>query len=536
MILKLARRDPGSVLGLAFIGTYLVVMYLVVLLIEQTRMNPGNWLWNEMAMFAGLMFYLKPQRRATLWEAALPIPARQLFLARTLSRMAMVWIPMMACGSLTMLLKGAEWSSVGATLACGAGLTLAILLPQAVRVQELVIPWWLVAMIWAAVAAAGLLTWWLLPAAVTLTLFALASAGAFVRIWMTLPLSFQTAPLEAAGGREITRSRSTTALPWWPVVRSLQWASLGFLPMIAVLASQNVGLFGCLFGVFGMEGSRPRTRWLDSLPLSHRARLLINLIPVLVIVVGGTALGLHFATDNYPVMAWDPATLAAGLPAPPAVAVSLEYWKHAQGGIAPLIQSPWGETFRPAIRSVFGYKLYDPYSSGPDNSHRFFDWQYERATEVVYGRSLTAPQLNAARKAGLRPITTRARMQILNLAAATLFVLVLIFLRELFRWHRARRLSRLARGLLMAAVVAPPFGAILALDFIPGLGSTVGTTIHVIQGLLLRISTLLPDNLLAVTMAALAPVVLMYLLLERLFARTELLGPVRVVSPWSAEG
>src|ERR1017187_5380458 len=156
--------------------------------------------------------------------------------------MAMVWIPMIACGSLTMMLKGAEWSSVGATVACGAGLTLAILLPQAVRVQELVISAWLVAAIWAAVAAAGILTWWLLPPAVTLALFALASAGAFVRIWGTLPLSFQTAPLEAAARREITPSRSTPALPWWPVVRSLQWAPLGFLPAIAFLASQNIGL------------------------------------------------------------------------------------------------------------------------------------------------------------------------------------------------------------------------------------------------------------------------------------------------------
>ena len=165
MILKLARRDPAWALGLAVIGTY-----LVVLLIEQGRTTHGNLLWNEMAMFAGLMFYLKPQRRASLWEAALPIPARQLSLAKALSRLAMVWIPTMVCGWLTMILKRAEWSSMGATVACGAALTLAILLPQAVRVQELVIPWWLVAMILTAVTAAGIFAWWLLPTAVTLAI------------------------------------------------------------------------------------------------------------------------------------------------------------------------------------------------------------------------------------------------------------------------------------------------------------------------------------------------------------------------------
>ena len=62
MILKLARRDPAWSMGLAVIGTC-----LVILLVERGRMTPGNMLLNQMAMFAGLLVYLKPQRRATLW-------------------------------------------------------------------------------------------------------------------------------------------------------------------------------------------------------------------------------------------------------------------------------------------------------------------------------------------------------------------------------------------------------------------------------------------------------------------------------------
>ncbi len=526
MILKLARRDPAWTFGLAVIGTY-----LVVLLIEQGPMAPRNLLWNQMAMFAGLVFYLKPQRRATLWEAALPIPARQLFLAKALSRVAMVWIPMLVCGWLTMMLKGAVWFSVAATVACGAVLTLAILLPQAVRAQELVIPWWLVAVILAAVTAAGILAWWLLPAAVTLALFALASAAVFVRIWLTLPLSFQTAPVEAANRREIRLGGSAPALPWWPVVRSFAWTSLGFLPMVVMLPGN--WLFGCVFGVFAVEGSRPRTRWLDSLPFSHRTRLLINLLPALVLI-GGAASGLHFATDNSPVVIGDETTLTDGRPGTPDVTVSVEFWKHAHDGAAPVIESPWGETFRPAIFSVFGYRLYNPYSTGPNNSRRFFDWQFERATEVVYGHPLNPRRLDAAREVGLRPVTARPRMRILNLAAMALLLLVLIFFRELFRWHRARTLSRLVRGLLATAVAAPPLGAILFLFFTP-LGGATSLSQHLIQGPLLHVSALLPDNLPAVTLAAAVPVALMYVLLERLFAKTELLGPARVVSPWSAD-
>jgi hypothetical protein len=531
VILKLARRDPAWVLGPVVIGTF-----LLILLVMKQVPSFNFLLQNEMYMFVGLLAYLKPQRRATLWEAALPIPARQLFLAKALSRMAMVWIPVVVTGWLTIMLKGAAWSSLIATFACGAILTLAMLLPQAVRVRELVIPWWLVAAIWPAVTAAGIFALWLLPAAATLLLFALAGGAVFVRIWTALPLSFQTAPREAAGSAEVKHSRSTTALPWWPVARSFTWTGLGFLPTIVFSSSLNIGLFGGFFGVFVMEGSRARTRWLDSLPLSHRTRLLINLIPALVIAIGGTALGLQFATDSYPVGVGDETTLADGRPGTPDVELSLEYWKHAPGGTPPVIRSPWGEIYQPAVVSVFGYTLYNPYSAGPSNSRGFFDWQFERATELVYGRPLNSRQLRAAKKTGLRPITARARIRILNLAAVTLLLLALIFLREIFRWRRVRRLSRVARGLLMAPAIVLPLGAILALSFIPiSRGGGVAIVQHLVQWLLFRVSALLPDNLLALMVAAAVPVVLMYWLLERLFAQTELLGPVRVVSPWSAE-
>jgi hypothetical protein len=517
VILKLARRDPAWMFGLVFVGTY-----LLALLIGNGPLAPGMLLAWAMAMFAASMTNLRPQWRATLWEAALPIPARQLFLARAISRGAMVWIPLIVCGSLTVILKGAGWSSLDATLECGTILTVAILLPQAVRVRELAIPAWLVAAIWAAVLGAGLLAWRHLPAAVTLTLFALASAGIFVRIWMTLPLSLQTAPLEAAGRRKISPARSGPTLPWWPLVRSYAWSSFGFLPLVIMLPGS--WLFVCIFGALALEASRPTTRWLDSLPLSHRTRLLINLIPALV-MIGGAAIGLHFAPDNTTVGIGDKTALTDGRPGTPDVTVPVEFWKHARGGAAPLIESPWGETFRPAIFSVFGYRLYNPYSTGPNNSRGFFDWQYQRATGTVYGYPLDPRQLTAARKAGLTPITARPRMRILNLAAMALFLLVLIFCRELFRWRRVHQLSRPAHGLFKAARVALPLGAILVLFFIPTLhGGAVSMSQQLIQGLLLRIATLLPDNLLAATVAALVPVALMYLLLERLF-----------VGPWSAD-
>jgi hypothetical protein len=533
VILKLARRDPAWALGLVAI-----LVYLFVLLITRSSLGRGDLLVAEMPMFVGLMFFLQQQRRATPWEAGLPIPARPLFLGRTLSRMAMVWIPVVACGSLAML-KGAEWSSVVEVLQWGVVLTLGILLPQAVRVQELVIPGWLVAAIWAAVAAAGVLAWWLLPAAATLALFALAGAGVFVRIWMVVPLSFQTAPLQASGSRKTGRSRPLAdargsvppALPWWPVVRSYAWSSLGFVPVVMMLGSD--WLFVCTFGFFALVASRPRMQWLDSFPLSHRTRLLINLLPAL-IMIGGAAVGLRFVPDITTVRIEHKTALTDWRPGTPDVALPVEFWKHARGGAAPLSESPWGETFRPAVVSVFGYRLYNPYSTGPNNSPRFFEWQFERATEAVYGRPLNPRQLDKAKETGLKPVTARPRMRILNLAAMALFLLVLIFFREFFRWRRVRTLSRLARGLLMAAVAAPPLGAILFLFFTP-LGGATSISQQLIQWLLFRVSALLPANLLAVATAAAVPIALMYLLLEKLFAQTELLGPVRVVSPWSAE-
>jgi hypothetical protein len=275
-------------------------------------------------------------------------------------------------------------------------------------------------------------------------------------------------------------------------------------------------------------------RWLDSLPLSHRFRLLINLLPALVIVAGA-AIGLQFAMDEYPLYVGDQG-LADGRPGTPNVALSLEYWQHAPGGVATLVESPWGEKASPATAYVFGYRLYNPYSTGPDNSRRFFDWQFARATEAVYGRALEPGQIGAAKKAGLTPRTARGRMRILNASAMLLILLLLLFVRDLFRWRLVHRLSRRARILLAVALAAPPLGAILALEFnpIPG-GRGVVTVQHLVEWLLLRVGVLLPANPLVVGVAALVPVLLMYLLLERLFAKSELLGPMRVVSMWHAE-
>jgi hypothetical protein len=63
----------------------------------------------------------------------------------------------------------------------------------------------------------------------------------------------------------------------------------------------------------------------------------------------------------------------------------LEFWRT---GEAPVIESPWGETWRPATVRLLGVAIYNPYSFGPANSARFFEWQFRRATEAVYGQAM----------------------------------------------------------------------------------------------------------------------------------------------------
>jgi hypothetical protein len=208
--------------------------------------------------------------------------------------------------------------------------------------------------------------------------------------------------------------------------------------------------------------------------------------------------------------------------------VDFEFWHRAPNGQALVISSPWGETAHANTFRILGMTFYNAFSVESRNSERFLEWQFERATDAVYGRVIRLPDYEAAARAGLTPVTARPRVQILGLATDLLAVLILVYVTEWTRWHRWRPRSGLSREAL-------PFVFLLVVMAVGGVIQwfyffRVGTA--AVHAVLLHLSGVLPDNLLVMTAAAIVPVMGMYWLVEKQFRKAELVGPIQRSSAW----
>jgi hypothetical protein len=172
---------------------------------------------------------------------------------------------------------------------------------------------------------------------------------------------------------------------WWTFARSaFPW----FVPINILLVLLTQYAQGCLEYSFCISmvvyaPIRLRMQWLEALPVPRRAFLLAALVPVVLPV----AIGAAFTVAGRDVVS------AAPRSGTRSVQVPLEYWRHAPGGVAPVVTAPWGETFRPKPETFLRYPLYNPYAVGPETSARFVEWQYRRAREAVSGHPFTKARM-----------------------------------------------------------------------------------------------------------------------------------------------
>ena len=158
----------------------------------------------------------------------------------------------------------------------------------------------------------------------------------------------------------------------------------------------ETGFMLWIFLDFAWTATRAKTRWLVALPVPPRRRLAAILLPAMLAVSAGYELGLRIpAIAN---------TMERGVLVTSSADTEIaniskdcrmfnvippdEYLVRAKEDNAPIIRAPWGETFDPATNSTDGFDVYNPYSSGCNNSERFLDWQFARATAAVYGHSI----------------------------------------------------------------------------------------------------------------------------------------------------
>lgn len=410
MILRLVKRDP------AWQMTRMLAVMVVIAVAAPLGFSKVNIVVAVAATLLGCSASARPHVHATLFEAALPITGRDLFLARTLSLLATVWLPLL-CGVAAILLVRADRPLALMLVEAAAVLTPLILLQQAIRVGEIAGPQWPLFLVCALAGAVCGLPWYSLPPGVVLSICGLVSAALLTETWFAVPPSLQVVSLKVAEPAAVPASPvARTASAWMPILRSAP-SGFGALVMVLLGAFRTWFIFFPMLAVLPVVESRQRTRWLFALPLSYRALLTITLVSAVVPVLAGVAVGM---------------------------------W------ISPFID-------------------YRPMVAGPD----------------------------------------QAVMRILTLEAAALCSLFLVFASELPRWHLLRRLSITVRAIVMSLFLGVPITAYLLAISHPIASRAL------FHSILLRLTSALPNPVLAVSAAA-VPVCAMYWLLERQFGQSEL--------------
>jgi len=289
MIYQLIRRDP------AWKALRWLALVTAVVWAWPGPIGQLGALMAMMGLFGGM-----PHRRASRFEAALPIEARDLLLARTLSLMAVIWIPALSGAAGIVAVRG--FSALAARpLAVGALCTLMAAVAQTAWLKELAGPQWILYPLFVVVPAAGALMAEH-PVALVPPLCALAGVGLFVRAWAAVPRSFQvsSAGLEVAG--RAGRPAPLAALRWAPVWRSVcSWQYLFFVTMMGVQTASGQWLLTPFWLLIAWAGPRTRTSWLWALPVGRRALLWTMMGPILAAHVLGYLAGFRVHRHAAPV-------------------------------------------------------------------------------------------------------------------------------------------------------------------------------------------------------------------------------------------
>jgi hypothetical protein len=469
--------------------------------------------------------------RAALFQISLPIAGREVFAARVLSMLAVLWAPAIITSDILSHLGPEGLATARQLLGMTAVATLVIFTVQSFRVQVLEIT----STITSLLPALILLPWamWPFPVAPVLAVCLPATAILFVRIWILIPKSFQTAQPEAISEsvaaadftcRATAPMRRIHALAWMPILRSVySWQYLVWV--LFVLCSQNGGMVfsGTIFLFFFCVVTRTRIRWLSALPISRSTILPLFVTPVLLSLVAGYFVGVLDGQPGkqilmIPTQNWAP-TFAEAENAKVAmlnIVPPLEFWRPVHADKAPLIQTPWGETFQPPISTVLGERIYNPYAVGGDNSQRFFDWQFARATLATNGRSIPRSEYQGPGHWNPPSATPPARIQILQIAAILSFALVLLGSVMAFDWYRFRRLTQIARGII-GLVLFSSLCTIMLQDRPPGRIFEESR----LNSLLLRLSWTLPDSLFIVIAVGAATLAGIYWLVDKVLREAE---------------
>ena len=503
MIWPLVKRDPawrGALIGMALSAAVCALAH--------------EWIWMIGPLVGMYWLQCQPERRATDFQAALPIPASDLFLARILAFFALVWLPV-ASGAALLLLARRPVEDAATLVEMGAALSVLVLVAQSSRLPEIAGSGWASPILAVIVLSTAYPISVFVPLAVVLVACALICAVLFWRIRRQLPPAFEVLPVELTPQFSSPGNTAAPALVWWPILRSLFLYSP--LPILSLMFLQPLGgqwLYVAMFCIFPMPAAVARMPWPLGLPVRRGALLAVILLPSVMTILLGFLIINWFMDKTPNGLDWFPSSGISQVRPP------LEFWRT---GKAPVIESPWGESWQPETARLRGIAIYNPYSFGPLNSARFSEWQFRRATAATYGEAFDYAYFKRYRPR-VRPLTRQARFAILNLSAFACWVMLLVNLLFISMHWRVRRLSPHGPVVLSALLVMQGV-LLLLIDLAPGNRLPDIISVSMVNALLLRVSAVLPAGLTAVALAAALPVALLSWTAARLFRGVELPPP-----------
>lgn len=473
-------------------------------------------------------------QRPTTFEAALPIRGRDIALARLLPA---VGLGLATLGiSVAISAARAETSVPPIRYAQAvAAVLLGLFLPRLMKPKQFAItpaqsapP---LALLLAAVAAS--LNY--LSDRVTLSWLVVAVLIAMRVWWSVVPDSYQAAALHASS-RASTQTSEVRAqhAGWLRMVAASSFSLYRVFTIVMVAFGAVLGSWWMfVMNTFFVDDLWQRSRWLQVYPISRRSRLWLILGPGMVLPIVTIIIGMQVKIPGFGYVQnlgrSAPGTYrqeARYFDSP--TSVSMEYWKRAPGGVAPVITAPWGETAKPYVIRVFSAVYFNPYTTREANSDQFDDWQFRKLTTAVYGFPVALKDYDR-HSVQPRRKTSTPRMLVLNIAAGLTYVLIVLFLLGLARMHMFWR-HALVVTVVAGTIVAAPMGLILYVTSVYGSPQgTVDILLPLFEGKLLQLSEWLPSNILIVVVIAAVPVLLAYALLEWQFNRSEIVGAVTAV-------
>ncbi len=385
-----------------------------------------------------------------------------------------------------------------------------------------------------AVVSAGVV--YLLPTFVALGVLLIAAVALYFALVRSIPESLALTPaVETATMSRIAHHASARVvaeeISEWRLLRLLigrPWYGVLYVPWFTLAVA--FGQSGNLIFFFGMgvlaslSERRQRLRWLVALPLSHRVRLWVRIGPVVTVLGVGLVAGSVVRTvaykQAYEISYGGQTTATPNEWYDSPSRVSLEHWSRAAPHTQPVITAPWGESIPADTLTLFGVTRYNSYTSRKTSSVQFIDWQFQRASAVVYGRAFTQAEY-AALPERLRPVprgrVVRAQVYFVSVLATGL--LLLMWLTESVRSYRwkNREYAELA-GVLFFLAGAMLFFFTVWVDF----RQDVDLTLLLTQSVMLHALRVIPDFWPLTLLLATLPVLSAYRLLEWQFARSEI--------------